>query len=148
MRLTGCGGSYSVGTPLSRSNVRQLKNITEQISIIETSRDLTAERLNTYLYPMAIGRCRRYTRRRDSRRARAGRSCFGVLYDISHDMDDLKQLVYDLMRGQNALASRKLSSHSINVCCGHWRARRNIVYAAAIPFREYSAAVDNSTPSR
>ena len=30
-------------------NVRQLKNITEQISIIETNRDITAEILRNYL---------------------------------------------------------------------------------------------------
>ena len=30
-------------------NIRQLKNITEQISIIETNRDITPEILSTYL---------------------------------------------------------------------------------------------------
>ena len=43
-------------------NVRQLKNITEQISIIETNREITAAILQTYL-PAQNVHCLLYTSR-------------------------------------------------------------------------------------
>ncbi len=79
-------------------NVRQLKNITEQISIIETSRELTAERLSAYLYPN--GRHPLPAIYREEREG--GKSerelLYSVLYDMRHDVNDLKQLVFDLMQ--------------------------------------------------
>lgn len=93
-------------------NVRQLKNITEQISIIETSRELSAERLSKYLYPE--GRHPLPALYKDQEPA--GKSerelLYSVLYDMRHDMNDLKQLVFDLMRGQTAQPSENfLSQH-------------------------------------
>lgn len=93
-------------------NVRQLKNITEQISIIETSRELTAERLNAYLYPNGHRPLPALYREEPTAGKSERELLYSVLYDMRHDMNDLKQLVFDLMRGQNAKPSESfLSQH-------------------------------------
>lgn len=111
MRLTEEARQLLVSYPWP-GNVRQLKNITEQISIIETSRDLTAERLNTYLYPNG-NRSLPAIYKEETPEGKSERELlYSVLYDMRHDMNDLKQLVYDLMRGQNAQPSESfLSQH-------------------------------------
>lgn len=81
-------------------NVRQLKNITEQISIIETSRELSAERLNKYLYPDGRRPLPAIYKDHEPTGKSERELLYSVLYDMRHDMNDLKQLVFDLMRGQ------------------------------------------------
>ena len=92
-------------------NVRQLKNITEQISIIETNRDITAEILQNYLpsqqtdsrLPMLFGA-----------KANGGNGktfesereiLYSVLFDMRRDVTELKKLVNTLMaeRGDNPM---------------------------------------------
>ncbi len=80
-------------------NIRQLKNITEQISIIEEERLLTAERLRFYLpeetgsnLPVLIGRSQ------DDRTFSSEREIlYQILFDMKRDVSDLKKLVYDMM---------------------------------------------------
>lgn len=82
-------------------NVRQLKNITEQISIIETHRDITADILRNYLpeqqvnsgLPALFGV-----------KASAGKAfesereiLYQVLFDMRRDVTELKKLVNTLM---------------------------------------------------
>ncbi|MCD7924835.1 MAG: sigma 54-interacting transcriptional regulator [Bacteroides sp.] len=82
-------------------NVRQLKNITEQISIIETHRDITADILHNYLpeqqvnsgLPALFGV-----------KASAGKAfesereiLYQVLFDMRRDVTELKKLVNTLM---------------------------------------------------
>ena len=92
-------------------NVRQLKNITEQISIIETNRDITAEILQNYLpsqqtdsrLPMLFGA-----------KANGGNGktfesereiLYSVLFDMRRDVTELKKLVNTLMaeRGESPM---------------------------------------------
>lgn len=93
-------------------NVRQLKNITEQISIIETQRELSAERLNYYLYPNGRRPLPAIYREEQV----AGKSerdlLYSVLYDLRHDVNDLKLLVFDLMQRNDVQPSESfLSQH-------------------------------------
>lgn len=81
-------------------NVRQLKNITEQISVIEEEREINAEMLKRYLplaehksLPMVMPKA-------------GGTSDFSereilykVLFDMKNDLTDLKQLVLNMMQG-------------------------------------------------
>ena len=87
-------------------NVRQLKNITEQISIIETNREINASILRTYLpaqntqrLPALFG-------------VKAGKSfesereiLYQVLFDMRQDVTELKKLVHEIMSERGAVAS-------------------------------------------
>jgi transcriptional regulator with PAS, ATPase and Fis domain len=81
-------------------NIRQLKNITEQISIIEKDRMVTADRLKTYLpddqhnsLPVLMHRDRE-----DRTFSSEREILYQVLFDMKRDVNDLKQLVNE-MRG-------------------------------------------------
>ena len=80
-------------------NVRQLKNITEQISIIETNREINAAILKTYLpqdnaqrLPALLGGAK------ESKSFESEREIlYQVLFDMRQDVTELKKLVHDIM---------------------------------------------------
>lgn len=80
-------------------NVRQLKNITEQISIIETNRDISADILRNYLpnqneqtLPALWGN------RNNGKSFESEREIlYQVLFDMRKDVTELKKLVHDIM---------------------------------------------------
>lgn len=82
-----------------QGNIRQLKNITEQISIIETQRTIDAQTLVKYLpenrsllpaLPSSSNSTKEdFTNEREI--------LYKVLFDMKKDMNELKKLVYDLM---------------------------------------------------
>ena len=81
-------------------NVRQLKNITEQISIIETNRDITADILRSYL--PAHANPRRLPTLWGSKEQEKGfeserEILYQVLFDMRKDVTELKKLVHDIM---------------------------------------------------
>ncbi|MDO4163503.1 MAG: sigma-54 dependent transcriptional regulator [Bacteroides sp.] len=80
-------------------NVRQLKNITEQISVIETNREIDASILKTYLpagnnaqhLPTLFGA-------KDNKSFESEREIlYQVLFDLRKDVTDLKKLVHEIM---------------------------------------------------
>ena len=84
-------------------NVRQLKNITEQISIIEKERDIPGDVLRTYLpnewsknLPAILAKAEgnNFSNEREI--------LYKVLFDMKRDMTDLKKLVLDLMENKEA----------------------------------------------
>ena len=84
-------------------NVRQLKNITEQISVIEQQREITPAILRSYLpaedierYPALFERERSEHKTFNNERE----ILYQVLFDMKKDMNDLKKIVNDLMLGQ------------------------------------------------
>ncbi len=80
-------------------NVRQLKNITEQISIIEREREIKASVLKAYL-PDYDGVKLPAVIKRDTEKAFSSEReiLYKILFDMKSDMNDLKKLVYDLIR--------------------------------------------------
>lgn len=80
-------------------NVRQLKNITEQISIIETSREITAASLIHYIPSENIGVLPAlYNKGLDEKTFASEREIlYKILFDMKKDMNDLKKLVHDVM---------------------------------------------------
>ncbi|MDD3322764.1 MAG: sigma-54 dependent transcriptional regulator [Paludibacter sp.] len=85
-------------------NVRQLKNITEQISVIEQQREITAQNLRTYLpnddnerLPALFSGAKNDHKSFNSERE----ILYQVLFDMKKDMNDLKKLVHDIMNGQS-----------------------------------------------
>jgi transcriptional regulator with PAS, ATPase and Fis domain len=80
-------------------NVRQLKNITEQISIIENEREITAPALRNYLPDYASVKLPAIIKRDEEKSFSSEREIlYKVLFDMKSDMNDLKKLVYDLIR--------------------------------------------------
>ena len=83
-------------------NIRQLKNITEQISIIETNRDITAEILQNYL--PAVQSTRFPALVKGANAQGGGKSfesereiLYQVLFDMRRDVTELKKLVHNIM---------------------------------------------------
>lgn len=75
-------------------NIRQLKNITEQISIIEKNRDITAETLAKYL-PEGNYRDLPVLYKKDDEKTDISERdlLYKVLFDMKKDINDLKQVV-------------------------------------------------------
>lgn len=82
-------------------NVRQLKNITEQISIIENEREISAETLHTYLPDYTGVKLPAVIKREDDKSFSSEREIlYKILFDMRSDMNDLKKLVFDLIRSE------------------------------------------------
>jgi DNA-binding NtrC family response regulator len=81
-------------------NVRQLKNLTEQISIIETNREIDGETLRSYLpnyqeqnFPVLAGNPV------DQKTFNTEREIlYKILFDMRNDVNDLKKLVVNIIR--------------------------------------------------
>ena len=80
-------------------NVRQLKNVTEQISIIEEEREITPEVLKAYLPDYSGVKLPAVIRKEeDSSYATEREILYKILFDMKSDMNDLKKLVLDLIK--------------------------------------------------
>ena len=80
-------------------NVRQLKNITEQISIIEGEREITGVTLRNYLPDYGSVKLPAVIKKDDEKSFSSERELlYKILFDMKSDMNDLKKLVYDLIR--------------------------------------------------
>ena len=80
-------------------NVRQLKNITEQISIIEKGRDISASILKAYLPDYDGIKLPAIIKREEDKTFASEREIlYKILFDMKSDMNDLKKLVYDLIQ--------------------------------------------------
>lgn len=84
-------------------NVRQLKNITEQISIIEQHREITAEVMRNYLPAnTAKNLPALFARNEEGAFNNEREILYKVLFDMKRDMTDLKKLVLDIMENREA----------------------------------------------
>jgi transcriptional regulator with PAS, ATPase and Fis domain len=80
-------------------NVRQLKNITEQISIIESEREIGAETLKTYIPDYQGVKLPAIFHKQDDKAFSSEREIlYKILFDMKSDMNDLKKLVMDLLQ--------------------------------------------------
>ncbi|MCZ8197974.1 MAG: sigma 54-interacting transcriptional regulator [Flavobacterium sp.] len=84
-------------------NIRQLRNVAEQISVLETNRDVSANTLLSYLpqegnnLPSVIGGKKAendFSTERDI--------LYKVLFDMKSDLNDLKKLTLELMKNGSA----------------------------------------------
>lgn len=79
-------------------NIRQLRNVAEQLSVLETNRDISATTLQTYLpsegsnLPSVIGK------NNDSDFSTEREILYKVLFDMKSDLNDLKKLTLELMK--------------------------------------------------
>ena len=82
-------------------NVRELKNVTERISVIEETRDITAEVLRSYLPDMLIGKYPVLVKQEQEQKSFNSEReiLYQVLFDMKKDVTELKKLVHDIMGG-------------------------------------------------
>jgi len=95
-------------------NIRQLKNITEQISIIEKTRNITGETLAKYIPSSQNSELPMLYKGDDSGHFSERELLYKVLFDMRKDVNDLKQLVMNLMKNESANAALSENSHIIN----------------------------------
>ncbi len=83
-------------------NIRQLRNIAEQISVLEQERSISAENLKAYLpdigsnLPAVISEKKKQGDFSNEREI-----LYKVLFDMKNDLNDLKKLTMELMQGGN-----------------------------------------------
>lgn len=79
-------------------NIRQLKNITEQISILEENRNINEDSLKKYLPIYEGSKLPALYKKEEEQTFSSEREIlYKVLFDMKNDMNDLKRLVNDLM---------------------------------------------------
>jgi transcriptional regulator with PAS, ATPase and Fis domain len=96
-------------------NVRQLKNITEQISIIENEREIIATNLRNYLPEYGGIKLPAVIKKDEDKSFSSEREIlYKILFDMKSDMNDLKKLVFDLIRrGEIDLTFQETNSRAI-----------------------------------
>ena len=89
-------------------NIRQLRNVAEQISVLEQNRRITAQTLHQYLpnagsnLPAVIK-----TSKSESDFSSEREILYKVLFDMKADLNDLKKLTMELMKNGNATDVQK-----------------------------------------
>ncbi len=84
-------------------NIRQLRNVAEQLSVLEHERSITATTLREYLpqsdsyLPAVIGKTKTESDFSNEREI-----LYKVLFDMKSDLNDLKKLTMELMKSGNA----------------------------------------------
>ena len=87
-------------------NVRQLKNITEQISIIEQNREISEEELKRYLPSISTKNLPALLSKKDEAGFSNEREIlYKILFDMKKDMTDLKKLVLNIMEKEEQVIS-------------------------------------------
>jgi transcriptional regulator with PAS, ATPase and Fis domain len=113
-------------------NVRQLKNITEQISVIEQQREITAHILRAYLPKDDVERLPALfsSSTNDAKTFNSEREIlYQVLFDMKKDMTDLKKIVHEIISTQNI----DIKHDDINYSTSFLNRKDTIISAANSP---------------
>ncbi|WP_010181537.1 sigma-54 interaction domain-containing protein [Aquimarina agarilytica] len=100
-------------------NIRQLRNVAEQISVLEENRNIVANTLRGYLpnmggnLPAIID-----DKEKESDFKNEREILYKVLFDMKSDLSDLKKLTLELMKSGNASDVQKDNEHLINKIYG------------------------------
>ncbi len=102
-------------------NIRQLRNVAEQISVLEQNRTVSAEVLRGYLpvdgntnLPAVIK-----TSKNESDFSSEREILYKVLFDMKSDLNDLKKLTMELMKNGNTKDVEKDNEHLIQKIYGN-----------------------------
>ncbi len=92
-----------------RGNIRQLKNITEQLCVLERKREITPDLLAQYLPEEGFGKALALTAKtpQDNNYATEREILFKVMYDLKREIDELKQTVSAMQQGNTMPLSPK-----------------------------------------
>ncbi len=93
-------------------NIRQLKNLVEQISVLETDREISGETLKKYLPQVKSNLPAIYKLSPEDKGNFDERDIlYKVLFEMKQDMNDLKKLVHEVIKNEN-YDSQVLKEHS------------------------------------
>jgi len=110
-------------------NIRQLRNVAEQISVLETNRDISLATLQSYLpmesnqLPSVVG-----SKKSDSDFATERDILYKVLFDMKSDLNDLKKLTLELIK--NGAKVQDINPSLIQKVYGSKEANNEIVFEA------------------
>jgi len=96
-------------------NIRQMRNVAEQISVLEKNRTITYDTLKEYLQdvgshlPAII-----QTKNNQSNFANERELLYKVLFDMQRDLNDLKKLTFELMNNQDRNSVKEKNAGLIN----------------------------------
>jgi len=134
-------------------NIRQLRNVAEQLSVLETNRDITAITLQSYLptegtnLPSVIN-----DKKSDSDFNTEREILYKVLFDMKSDLHDLKKLTLELMKNgsskvqetnQNLIKKIYGSQESDNEIDFEERPRTALITTPTNEVEEYDEPEDN-----
>lgn len=95
-------------------NIRQLKNIAEQISVVEENRTITRDRLILYLPSKGTNLPSIVKESKSNSDFSSEREImYKILFDMRNDINDLKKLTLDLMKGENHAKVQEENKHLI-----------------------------------
>jgi transcriptional regulator with PAS, ATPase and Fis domain len=95
-------------------NIRQLKNVTEQISIIEKTRDIAADQLLRYLPQDHASKLPAIIKGEESSSEFSEREIlYKVLFDMRKDINDLKKLVFEIIQREGITPDLRESNAGI-----------------------------------
>ena len=114
-------------------NIRQLKNLAEQISVIEETRIVTAQKLQQYLpnnkgnFPAVIGG------KKDTDFSTERDIMYKILFDMRNDINDLKKLTLDLMKNGNIEEVQEENHHLLEKIYSNQELKESDIEVLNIP---------------
>ncbi|WP_298532999.1 sigma 54-interacting transcriptional regulator [uncultured Algibacter sp.] len=116
-------------------NVRQLRNIAEQLSVLEQNRTITAEVLRGYLPATANTNLPAIikTSKSESDFSSEREILYKVLFDMKSDLNDLKKLTMELMKNDNTKDVEKNNESLIQKIYGNDEDKEVANYEDPIP---------------
>jgi len=109
-------------------NIRQLRNVAEQISVLETNREITATTLQSYLPSEASNLPSVIKDKKSENDFSTERDIlYKVLFDMKSDLHDLKKLTLELMKNGSAKA-QEINPHLIQKIYGSNEAESEISF--------------------
>ena len=94
-------------------NIRQLKNLAEQISIIEKARIIDAVTLAKYMPQAHASDLPVLYKGQDASNFSERELLYKVLFDMKKDMNDLKQLVMNLLQNEQAIGNSQSENYQL-----------------------------------
>lgn len=125
-------------------NIRQLRNIAEQISVIETNREINLKTIQSYLpernaqLPSLIE-----TKKAESDFSNEREILYKVLFDMKADLTDLKKLTLELMNNSNSSQVQETNKSLIQRIYGQ-NDEQNKPANRSIPLSEHAASSNNN----
>ncbi len=125
-------------------NIRQLRNIAEQISVIETNREINLKTIRSYLpernaqLPSLIE-----TKKAESDFSNEREILYKVLFDMKADLTDLKKLTLELMNNSNSSQVQETNKSLIQRIYGQ-NDEQNKPANRSIPLSEHAASSNNN----
>lgn len=125
-------------------NIRQLRNIAEQISVIETNREINLKTIRSYLpernaqLPSLIE-----TKKAESDFSNEREILYKVLFDMKADLTDLKKLTLELMNNSNSSQVQETNKSLIQRIYGQ-NDEQNKPANRSIPLSEHAVSSNNN----